>query len=100
MHNATRTLRTVLIVLGSSYVPFLLNILRVLVLPNKLGASGLGMVTLAISFTGFFGVFTALGTSPYLVRAVARDQSLADRYISNAFVLRVIMAGVVFGVLL
>src|SRR5438477_10414593 len=83
MHTEPKTLRTVMIVLGSSWFPLLLNILRVLVLPSKLGDGGLGQVTLAISFTGFFGVFTALGTSTYLVRAVARNKDLASSYISN-----------------
>lgn len=94
------TLRTVIIVLGSSWFPLLVNLLRVLVLPSKLGAEGLGVVTLAISFTTFFGIFSSLGTSTYLVRAVARDKALADSYISNAFVLRVVMGVVVLGLLM
>jgi O-antigen/teichoic acid export membrane protein len=57
-------------------------------------------VYLAISFTGFFGVFTTLGVSTYMVRAVARDRTLLDSYISNAFGLRIVMsAGVLVLVL-
>ena len=59
--------------MGSSWFGLLLNILRVLVLPAKLGDMGLGQVTLAVSFTTFFGIFTSLGTSVYLVRAIAQD---------------------------
>jgi len=73
----------------------MLNILRVLVLPTKLGDDGLGQVTLAISFTTFFGIFTSLGASTYLVRAIAQDPPAAHRYLSNAFALRVVMAGLV-----
>jgi O-antigen/teichoic acid export membrane protein len=99
MSRGAGTLRTVLIVLGSSWFGFLLNILRVLVLPAKLGDMGLGQVTLAVSFTTFFGIFTSLGTSVYLVRAIAQDVSRADRYLSNALILRVVMGGLVLGVL-
>ena len=95
MNRGPGTLRTVMIVLGSSWFGFVLNILRVLVLPAKLGDLGLGDVTTAVSFTTFFGIFISLGTSIYLVRAVAQDQSLASRYLSNALLLRVVMgAGV------
>ena len=100
MNRGPGTLRTVMIVLGSSWFGFVLNILRVLVLPAKLGDLGLGDVTTAVSFTTFFGIFISLGTSIYLVRAVAQDQSLASRYLSNALVLRVVMGAGVLALLL
>lgn len=100
MNHGPGALRTILIVLGSSGLPLLLTLLRVLVLPSKLGDGGMGMVTLAISFTTFFGIFISLGISTYLVRAVARDNALIDLYIGNALFLRVIMGVVVLGALL
>lgn len=100
MSSGPGQLRTVLIVLGSNWFSLLLNILRVLVLPSKLGDTGLGMVTLAISFTTFFGIFTSLGVSTYLVRAVARDRNLAGSYIANALILRVGMGAGILGVAL
>src|SRR5690242_20119034 len=62
MNRGPGTLRTVMIVLGSSWFGFVLNLLRVLVLPAKLGDLGLGDVTTAVSFTTFFGIFISLGT--------------------------------------
>src|SRR5262245_36304931 len=100
MHRGPGTLRTILIVLGSNWFTLVLSVLRVLVLPSKLGDSGLGQVTLAISFTTFFGIFTSLGASTYLVRAIAQDRESASRYISNALLLRVVMAGLVLAVLM
>lgn len=100
MGRGPGTLRTIMIVLGSTWFTFLLNILRVLVLPTKLGDDGLGQVTLAISFTTFFGIFTSLGASTYLVRAIAQDPPAAHRYLSNAFALRVVMAGAVLALLM
>jgi O-antigen/teichoic acid export membrane protein len=100
MDRGSGALRSIIIVLGSSWLGLILNILRVLVLPGKLGDSGLGMVTLAVSFTTFFGIFTSLGISTYMVRAVARDESLLSRYISNAFALRVLLGVIVLGVII
>ncbi|HUS16123.1 MAG TPA: flippase [Chloroflexia bacterium] len=100
MNAGAGTLRTLMIVLGSSWLGFALTILRVLVLPAKLGDTGLGQVTLAVSFTTFFGIFTSLGTSVYLVRAIAQDHSRADRYLSNALLLRAVMGLLVLGVMI
>lgn len=91
--------RTILVVLGSSWLGFALTILRVLVLPGKLGDSGMGMVTLGVSFTNFFGIFISLGISTYLVRAVARDRLLLDDYISNALVLRIGLGVLILAIL-
>ena len=100
MYRGAGTLRTFLVVLGSSWFSLILNFVKVLVLPTRLHDGGLGDVYLAISFTGFFGVFTTLGVSTYMVRAVARDRTLLDSYISNAFGLRIVMsAGVLVLVL-
>jgi O-antigen/teichoic acid export membrane protein len=91
MNRGPSALRTVLVVLGSSWLALIFSVLRVLVLPTKLGDSGLGVVTLAISFTTFFGIFTSLGTSTYLIRAIARDPTSASSYLSNALLLRIVM---------
>lgn len=100
MNHGPSALRTILIVLGSSWFAVVFNLLRVLVLPTKLGDSGLGVITLAISFTTFFGIFTSLGTSTYLIRAIAREPESASRYLSNALFLRGVMALGVFAVLM
>ncbi len=60
----------------------------------------MGVITLAISFTTFFGIFTSLGTSTYLVRAIARDRDEASRYLSNALLLRVVMGVGVLAILM
>ncbi len=85
-------LRALLIVLGSSWFVVIINVLRVLVLPAKLGDSGLGVITLAVSFTTFFGIFTSFGISTYLIRAIARDPASANHHLSNALALRVAMS--------
>jgi O-antigen/teichoic acid export membrane protein len=88
MKNSSALLRSILVVLGSNWVTFLINIVRVMIVPAQLGDQGMGQVTLAWSFTGFFYSFMLLGTSNYLVRAVARDEALLGKYISSALALR------------
>lgn len=99
MNFGASTLRTILIVLGSSWLTFLINILRVLVVPAKLGDHGMGQITLGLSFTGFFMAFIVLGTSTYMMRAVARDQNLLDEYVSNVLVLRILSGTSILGLI-
>ncbi|MBF6612554.1 MAG: flippase [Chloroflexi bacterium] len=100
MNRRPSALHTTIIVLGSSWFTVLFNVLRVLVLPTKLGDSGMGIITLAISFTTFFGIFTSLGTSTYLIRAIARNPEEASRYLSNAMLLRIAMGIGVLGLMM
>src|SRR5689334_604087 len=100
MNRGVASLRAVMVTLGSSWIGLLVSIARVLLVPVKLGANGMGEVTLAGSFLAIALMLTGLGTSTFLVRAVARDRSLLDQYISNALWLRMLMSLVVLAALL
>ena len=100
MDRGASLLRSTIIVFSSSWLTLIISIVRLLFVPAKLGDKGLGQITLAGAFIGFFMVLSVLGTSTYLVRAVARDQKLLDQYVSNALVLRIGMGGAALAILL
>ena len=52
-----------------------------------LGAEGYGILSLALSITGIFGILADLGLNTLMVREVARNKELADTYISNTFLM-------------
>lgn len=56
-----------------------------------LGAEGFGILSFALAFTAIFGVFTDIGLSPLTIREVARDKSLAKKYLGNIAVLKIIL---------
>lgn len=62
-----------------------------------LGATGFGILSLALSITGIFAVFSDLGLSTLMIRDVARDKSLTDRYVTNVSILKILLAGLTFG---
>ena len=64
-----------------------------------LGAEGFGILSFALAFTGIFGVFSDLGLSTLTVREVARDKSLASKYLGNIAVMKIILVVITFGLI-
>jgi O-antigen/teichoic acid export membrane protein len=62
-----------------------------------LGAGGFGIISLALSITGIFGVFSDLGLSTLMVREVAREKFLTDKYVVNLSILKVLLSILTFG---
>ena len=63
-----------------------------LFLPKYLGAEGLGQYQLAFSLVSMIGVGIALGSRQYLIKEIARDRSVATRYLGASNGLRVILS--------
>lgn len=64
-----------------------------------LGVDEFGILSLALSITSIFGVFTDLGLYNLTVREVARDKSLSNKYIGNTAVMKVFLAFLAFGLI-
>ena len=64
-----------------------------------LGAAGFGILSFALAFTGIFGVFADLGLSTLMVREVARDKSLASKYLGNIAVMKIFLVTITFGLI-
>ena len=48
-----------------------------------LGADGFGVISLAIAFMSLFSIFSDLGLQQLMVREVARDHRLLDKFLGN-----------------
>ena len=64
-----------------------------------LGAAGFGILSFALAFTGIFGVFSDLGLRQLTVREVARDKSLASKYLGNIAVMKIFLVVITFGLI-
>ncbi|MGB9980627.1 flippase [Methanobacterium sp.] len=62
-----------------------------------LGAEGFGVLSLAIAFTGIFGVLADFGLATLVVREVARNKSLVNKYLGNALSIKIILAILTIG---
>ncbi len=61
-----------------------------------LGVTGFGLLSTAIAFTGVFVPFTSLGLTTLATREVARDKSLASKYLSNLIIIEIALASGTF----
>ncbi|MFQ6027095.1 MAG: oligosaccharide flippase family protein, partial [Dehalococcoidia bacterium] len=68
-----------------------IGFLLIMYVAHHLGAEGFGILSFGLAFTGIFVVFTDLGLSILTTREVARDKSLAQKYLGNIATLKIIL---------
>ena len=98
--SAVRTLaKNTTVLLVANIVTYLLGFFTTLYTARYLGVEGFGILSLALSLTGIFGVFTDLGLTTLTAREVSRDKSLANKYIANTFIIKILLALFTFGLI-
>jgi O-antigen/teichoic acid export membrane protein len=99
MSNVQRIARNTTLLLSSSIAGFILGFFFTLYVARYLGAQGFGVLSFALAFTGLFGIITNIGLQALMIREVARDTTLARKYLSNIAVLKVFLSIITFGLL-
>jgi len=77
----------------------ILSFLFVMYAARYLGATGFGILSFALAFTGMFGIFADLGLQKLVIRDVARDKSLANKYFSNIIGMKIVLVLITFGLI-
>lgn len=83
----------------ANIISYLLGFFTTLYTARYLGVEGFGVLSLALSLTGIFGVFTDLGLATLTTREVSRDKSQANKYIGNTALMKVFLAFLTFGLI-
>lgn len=65
-----------------------------------LGAEGFGILSLALSITGIFGIVVDMGLGALMIRELARDNSFRDKYLSNVAMMRFFLSFLMFGLVM
>jgi Polysaccharide biosynthesis protein. len=99
MNTVQRIAKNTGVLLASQVVSYVFGFFYVMYTARYLGAEGFGVLSFALAFTGIFGVFSDLGVSTLTVREVARDKSLAGKYLGNIVVMKVILVAITFGLI-
>jgi len=94
--NIARNSAVLMIAQLASYVLFFFSVVYT---ARYLGPAGFGILSFAIGFTALFAFLPDLGLSVLTVRQVARDKSLAPRYLANVGLIKVILAAFAFGLI-
>lgn len=99
MSTVRRIAKNTTVILLASVVSFLLSFFFVMYAARYLGAAGFGILSFALAFTGIFSLFADLGMSRLTIREVARDKSLARKYVGNISVIKIILVTATFGLI-
>ncbi|MCE7698454.1 MAG: flippase, partial [Methanobacterium paludis] len=83
----------------SQILSYILGFFGTMYTARYLGADGFGILSTALALTGIFAVFTDMGLSTLTIREVSRDTALANKYLTNTAVLRVLLTFLTFGLI-
>ncbi len=78
----------------ASIISYVTYFFALMYMARYLGAGEFGILSLAIAFTGLFGIFTDLGLGMLTVREVSRNKKLAEKYIGNTTAMKAVFSGV------
>ncbi len=99
MNTVRRIAKNTLVLFIAQMISMGLGFFFTMYMARYLGAEGFGVLSFALAFTGIFGVFADMGLSSLTTREVARDKSLAGKYIGNIAVMKAVLVGITFGLI-
>jgi len=99
MNTVQRIAKNTAVLLAATIISKVLSFFYVMYTARYLGAEGFGILSFALAFTGIFGVFSDLGLGQLTVREVARDKSLAKKYLNNISVMKAILVTITFALI-
>ena len=99
MTTIQRIAKNTVVLLVANIVSKVLSFFYIMYTARYLGAEGFGILSFALAFTGIFSVFTNLGLGQLTIREVARDKSLAPKYLANISTMKIFLVSVTFGLI-
>ena len=81
----------------ANIISYVIGFFTIIYTARYLGAESFGILSLALAFTGIFGVSVDLGLNTLIVREVSRDKSLTNRYTTNSVIIKFISSILTFG---
>ena len=99
MNTIQRIAKNTGVLFVSQIASYILGFFFIMYTARYLGAAEFGILSFALAFTGLLGIFADLGLETFTVREVARDKSLASKYIGNIVVMKIILVIITFGLI-
>jgi len=97
MNIVQRIAKNMTVVVIARVASQVLSFFFIMYTARHLGPRSFGILCFALAFTRIFGVVIDFGFQLLMVREVARDNSLASKYLRNIGAMKMILAAFVFG---
>ena len=99
MNTIQRIAKNTGVLLAAQVLGHLLGFFYMMYTARYLGAAGFGILSFALAFLAIFGIFTDFGLRPLTIREVARDKTLAPKYLANLSGMKVALISATFGLI-
>jgi len=96
MNTVQRIAKNMMVLFVARIVSMLFGFFYVMYTARYLGPANYGILAFALALNGIFGVIANFGLDPLTVREVARDKSLARKYLANGIVLKLMFGSLTF----
>jgi len=92
MSTARTIAKNTSVIFIANIIGYIVGFFTVMYTARYLGADNFGILSVALSFTGIFGVISDLGLGSLTTREVARDKSLLNKYVGNTIIIKTVLA--------
>jgi O-antigen/teichoic acid export membrane protein len=99
MSTVRRIAKNTTVLLVAQVASYLLSFFYMMYAARYLAPANFGILSFAIAFTGIFAIFGDFGLQPLMVREIARDRTIAPKYLANVGLMKVILVAVAFGLI-
>jgi O-antigen/teichoic acid export membrane protein len=99
MSTVQRIARNTTVLFVAQVASYLLSFFYMMYAARYLAPANFGILSFALAFTGIFAIFGDFGLCSLTVREVARDKSLAPKYLANVSLMKIILAVITFGLI-
>jgi len=99
LNTIQRIVKNVGVSIFAQIIGYILSFFYTIYAARYLGAEGFGILAFALAFTGIFAVFCDLGMGTLTVREVSKNKSLANKYLGNIAVMKIIFVIITFGMI-
>lgn len=80
------------VLLTAQVISYIFSFFITIYIARYLGTEGFGILSFALAFTGMFSVLADMGLNTFMVREVAREPAARDRYVTNIFLIKTLLA--------
>lgn len=95
--NTARTIaKNSIVLLISQIITFVFSFIITIFTARYLGTEGYGILSLATALTGIVGIIADAGLGTLIIRDVSRDKSMANKYISNTILMKILLSVLAF----
>ena len=96
MNNAKRVAKNTFVMITGEITAKVFTVSYAILLARYLLVEGFGTLSFFLALTGMLGLFTDVGFFELTIREVARDKSVARKFLSNVFLLKSVIVVAVF----